>query len=268
MGSNIVYFPVYFEKEYQRNFAYPFILRANGTTVTLRPDTTRRQTLTLTRKYPLHHNKVYHGNALVGARFQASNDPTFQNPVTIHRVTHNPNMQPVIVPVDTTQKYRYWRFNHTKIVELAEWRFKDNRGLNLTGKSMDPEGREPASPTSSTLTRFPMEEYPTGSSWTSVTPSACRKSSTCPVMMRTACIPETSTNYFTSTSVVGNLSVVKSLRVIPLILKTFPRTPSTGCVITRQVKKSACSRYKTENNVSGKIKSSFLFVLPFFFQEK
>jgi hypothetical protein len=50
-------------------------------------------------------------------------------------------MQPVIVPVDTTQKYRYWRFNHTKIVELAEWRFKDNRGLNLTGKSIDPEGR-------------------------------------------------------------------------------------------------------------------------------
>ena len=30
MGPNIVYFPVYFEKEYQRNFAYPFILRANG----------------------------------------------------------------------------------------------------------------------------------------------------------------------------------------------------------------------------------------------
>ena len=141
MGSNIVYFPVYFEKEYQRNFAYPFILRANGTTVTLRPDTTRRQTLTLTRKYPLHHNKVYHGNALVGARFQASNDPTFRNPVTIHSVTHNPNMQPEIVPVDTTQKYRYWRFNHTKIVELAEWRFKDKRGLNLTGKSIDPEGR-------------------------------------------------------------------------------------------------------------------------------
>ena len=84
---------------------------------------------------------MYHGNALVGARFQASNDPTFRNPVTIHSVTHNPNMQPEIGPVDTTQKYRYWRFNHTKIVELAEWRFKDKRGLNLTGKSIDPEGR-------------------------------------------------------------------------------------------------------------------------------
>ena len=141
MGPDIIYFPVYFEKEYQRNLTYPFILQANGITVKLRPDTTRRQTLILTRKYPLHHNKVYHGNALIGAIFQASNDPTFRNATHIHDVTRNPNMYPVIVPVDTTKKYRYWRFNHTKIVELAEWRFKDKRGLNLTGKSIDPEGR-------------------------------------------------------------------------------------------------------------------------------
>lgn len=69
MGPGIVYFPVYFKKEYQRYFAYPFILRANGTTLQLTPDTTHRQKLILSRKYPLHHNKVYHGNALVGASF-------------------------------------------------------------------------------------------------------------------------------------------------------------------------------------------------------
>ena len=141
MGPDIIYFPVYFEKEYQRNLTYPFILQANGITVKLRPDTTRRQTLILTRKYPLHHNKVYHGNALIGAIFQASNDPTFRNATHIHDVTRNPNMYPVIVPVDTTKKYRYWRFNHSKIVELAEWKFKDNRGRDLTGTIIDPEGK-------------------------------------------------------------------------------------------------------------------------------
>ena len=141
MGPDIIYFPVYFEKEYQRNLTYPFILQANGITVKLRPDTTRRQTLILTRKYPLHHNKVYHGNALIGAIFQASNDPTFRNATHIHDVTRNPNMYPVVVPVDTTKKYRYWRFNHSKIVELAEWKFKDNRGRDLTGTIIDPEGK-------------------------------------------------------------------------------------------------------------------------------
>ena len=49
MGPDIIYFPVYFEKEYQRNLTYPFILQANGITVKLRPDTTRRQTLILSR---------------------------------------------------------------------------------------------------------------------------------------------------------------------------------------------------------------------------
>ena len=72
--------PVYFEKEYQRNFAYPFILRANGTTVTLRPDTTRRQTLTLTRKYPLHHHKVYHGNAPCWGKVSSIERPNIPKP--------------------------------------------------------------------------------------------------------------------------------------------------------------------------------------------
>ena len=141
MGPGIVYFPVYFEKEYQRYFAYPFILRANGTTLQLTPDTTHRQKLILSRKYPLHHNKVYHGNALVGASFYASNDLGFRQDTLIHNILHNPNMYPVSVPVDTTQQYRYWKFDHTKMAELAEWIFKDNRNQKITGKIIDPSGK-------------------------------------------------------------------------------------------------------------------------------
>lgn len=141
MGPGIVYFPLYFEGENPQYYSYPFILQANGNILPLLPDTTRLQTLKITRKYPLHHNKVYHGNALVGASFRAANDPTFRDTVRLHRVEHNPNMYPTVIPVDTTRTYRYWLFEHTKAVELAEWQIRDCRGRNITGKIIDPTGR-------------------------------------------------------------------------------------------------------------------------------
>ena len=58
----------------------------------------------------------------------------------MYRVDRNPNMYPVIVPVDTTQKYRYWLFDHTKMAELSEWTFKDNKGNVIRGKGIDPIG--------------------------------------------------------------------------------------------------------------------------------
>ena len=140
LGRNIIYFPVYFENERQKNFSYPFILRANGTTTSLQPDKANLQTVKLTRKYPLHSNKVYHGNALVGANFRCSNDASFKTSRLVYRVDRNPNMYPVIVPVDTTQKYRYWLFDHTKMAELSEWTFKDNKGNVIRGKGIDPIG--------------------------------------------------------------------------------------------------------------------------------
>lgn len=140
LGRGIIYFPVYFEEDNQKNFSYPFILHANGTTTSLRPDKTHLQTVKLTRKYPLHSNKVYHGNALVGANFRCTNDPTFKTSRLVHHVDKNPNMYPVIVLVDTTFECRYWLFDHTKMAELSEWVFKDNRGNIIRGKGIDPIG--------------------------------------------------------------------------------------------------------------------------------
>lgn len=140
LGRNIIYFPVYYDDDNQKNFSYPFVLRANGTTTSLHPDKKHLQTVKLTRKYPLHGNKVYHGNALVGARFRCSNDRSFKDSRLIHEIVANPNMYPTIVPVDTAHKYRYWLFDHTKMVELSEWIFKDNHGNTIVGKGIDPIG--------------------------------------------------------------------------------------------------------------------------------
>lgn len=38
LGRNIIYFPVYYDNDNQKNFSYPLILHANGTTTSLHPD--------------------------------------------------------------------------------------------------------------------------------------------------------------------------------------------------------------------------------------
>ena len=266
MGSNIVYFPVYFERNTSETLPIPSSCGQTGQPSHYVP--TRHDD----RHSPSLVNILYittkctMATPLSGASIRQLN---VQNPVTIHRVTHNPNMQPVIVPVDTTQKYRYWRFNHTKIVELAEWRFKDNRGqLNLTGKSIDPEGRG-----ARLANIFDNDPLSHGRISHRLVVDFDHPVSVSEIIY----LPRNDANgvypgneyellYF---DLGGWRSLgCKIATDYSLILKMFHRTLFIGCAITRLARKSAYSRYKTENNVSGKIKSSFLFVFPFFFQEK
>ena len=108
-------------------------------------------------------------------------------------------------------------------MELAEWRFKDNRGLNLTGKSIDPEGR--GARLANIFDNDPLSH-----------------------------------GRISHRLVVDFDHPVSVSEIIYL-----PRNDANGVYPGNEY---AYSRYKTENNVSGKIKSSFLFVFPFFFQEK
>jgi hypothetical protein len=57
MGDDIIYLPVAYDKDERKTpLNYPFILYRNGKTEYLTPDTTTKQTIVLTRKYPGNMN--------------------------------------------------------------------------------------------------------------------------------------------------------------------------------------------------------------------
>jgi hypothetical protein len=126
MGRDVAYLPVKYTQHRRGTEAIgnPFILTKRGEVRELKPDTLRRETLKLYRKYPVLPPAFQVGiSRIVRAEIQASNTPDFSEPMTVHRYDDFDRE----VYVDTlSQKYRYWRFlsaprGFVSVAELAFW---------------------------------------------------------------------------------------------------------------------------------------------------
>ena len=136
LGRGIVYFPVYFSGNQLMNGNFPFILKMNGETEFLIPDTTRRQTIRITRKFPVIGYKTVYGELLKGNCFSASNTLSFKDSTIIHKITENPYMHYTTFKVDTNLKYRYWKISNTHYSHIAELVFRDAKGNYLSWKTI------------------------------------------------------------------------------------------------------------------------------------
>ena len=109
MGKNIMYMPVIYERNTAIAFAEPFILTLKGEIQPILPDTSKKQTLTLLRKYPVLYDYDV-GMRMIGGQFQASDHPEFNNFVITHTIQeYGVNAKEVKLDL-LPHRYRYWRY--------------------------------------------------------------------------------------------------------------------------------------------------------------
>ena len=142
MGRDLVYLPVYYQAGKMTPTDYPFILKTNGKTETLIPDTCCLQSVHLTRKAPVDNHKLLWSQELKGGYFEASNTPDFKNSERIYQ-TDSLNPDLTVIQVENPRAYRYWRYTHSHYRYMAEIQFFDTTGQELHGQVLPPAASFP-----------------------------------------------------------------------------------------------------------------------------
>ncbi len=110
IGRGGVYIPLSIEADGIRPLNSPFILAETGELKYLEADTTRFQTLKLTRKYPIDERKILFTERMVGGIFQGANKRDFSDAENLYRIDTNPGEYFNTIIVDKKRKYRYIRY--------------------------------------------------------------------------------------------------------------------------------------------------------------
>lgn len=88
----------------------PFIIDPEGNIQFFIPDKKTTVTAKLYRKYPVLEYASKYSQRLIGGRFEASNDPSFNNTETIHIVNSGNAITHEFYISDSIPAYRYWRY--------------------------------------------------------------------------------------------------------------------------------------------------------------
>ena len=147
MGQNIVYLPVYFDKDSMKSVGHPFLLDHNGHIKPFVPDLKQSATLTLNRKHPLNQAKILWGECLKGCYIEASDHADFSSSDTlchIHRA--QPNLGYTIIRFPEAKTYRYWRIVRPRYAfQISECQLFGPAGEKFAGKALS-AGQEPSLP--------------------------------------------------------------------------------------------------------------------------
>ena len=108
LGKNVVYLPVCYEDKKMVALNYPFVLDLRGECRYLEPDTTRRVSVRLERKYPFNSSLHAYNKRLGRVVVEASERRDF---VGCDTVLSGLNVRPVYAEgkIDTVRACRYWR---------------------------------------------------------------------------------------------------------------------------------------------------------------
>ena len=136
VGKNILYLPVAYQGREQTHLAHPFILNGEGEVSPLVPDTTRRLSVRLHRKYPT--KKDFHWTIKIFPLMsvEASADASFSRPHTLERAD-TANYYYAEWKNSSPTPFRFWRINIEKFLgtpDFAELVFYDANGNPLRGK--------------------------------------------------------------------------------------------------------------------------------------
>jgi hypothetical protein len=143
MGSNITYLPVCYNENGTVPVANPFILTSTGKIKEIKADTQKIEGLNLLRKYMVTPNVAYFYRRLINARIQASNNPDFNNPVTLYTIQQAEIFNGEILLDSLNKPYRYWRYfgadgTYSTLAEL--YFFEKGNPQPVYGKIIGSEG--------------------------------------------------------------------------------------------------------------------------------
>lgn len=143
LGTDIIYLPVYYNKfGTMKSITAPIQLGHDGSYKLLSPDTLQKQTLVLTRKYPVFPDVQLATLKLIGGEIQASNDPLFNNRKNIYKINFPISTAYKMIIPDTINKYRYWRYYQSapeSNCNIAEISFYSNK-KEIRGKIIGTNG--------------------------------------------------------------------------------------------------------------------------------
>jgi len=122
INRGIVCLPSYYYQDRVIPAAYPVLLQKDGTITTLKPDLKKRETVTLKRKYQ-DKMSSWLGYAMLGSKFQVSNDSSFKDAVEIYKITVKPEQYYQLADIAPTAGYKYFRYlsakgTHAEVAEI------------------------------------------------------------------------------------------------------------------------------------------------------
>lgn len=144
MGRNVVYSAALFRQGTIVPFGDPFIIDLDGNVKDIKAERTKRQTMTLLRKYPFMSYKDEVNRRLDGGRFEASNDRGFNKVVTLHTHHGLTDGNWYEIKVKNDGEYRFVRYigadnSYCNINEM-EWFSPD--GEKIQGEIIGTQGIE------------------------------------------------------------------------------------------------------------------------------
>ena len=124
LGRDIVYMPVYWGRAGSVPCGNPVLVRADGGTATLAPDSSRTLTLTISRKYPVAGRVYDFARSLRGGYIEACDTAWNKDAVRVADITGVPSVWWNTVSLSNAGRHRFWRVvapanSHCDIAELA-----------------------------------------------------------------------------------------------------------------------------------------------------
>ncbi|GHT15152.1 hypothetical protein FACS189426_22450 [Bacteroidia bacterium] len=109
LNKNILCLPGYYYNKQFIPAAPPVIIDSMGNIKHIKLDLEKKQTMVLSRKYQIGLVDEY-CEEMVGGRFQASDNPDFNNAIDLAEIKEKPEASYQIVSVHTDKAYRYFRY--------------------------------------------------------------------------------------------------------------------------------------------------------------
>ena len=109
MGRNMLYIALGYDGKNLIPISYPFVLQKSGKIDYLinRTDSLI-MSMDLRRKYYESYNVVEQRRKILGGKFQCSDTPDFNNPITLYTIEHTDI--PYFIELTADRPYRYWRY--------------------------------------------------------------------------------------------------------------------------------------------------------------
>ncbi|MDN5201988.1 hypothetical protein QQ008_11460 [Fulvivirgaceae bacterium BMA10] len=144
LGTDKVYLPVFYKNRFFRFAHDPVYLTKDGSIRILKADTFQKEKAIIYRKMGMGFNESRWAKHMVGARFEASNDPEFRAFTELHTIQKLPSKRERIV-LSESGPFRYVRYRSDTLMGIAEMTFFDEQANRLIGNyfsSFDSEAHD------------------------------------------------------------------------------------------------------------------------------
>ncbi|MDR2057351.1 MAG: discoidin domain-containing protein, partial [Dysgonamonadaceae bacterium] len=140
--KDMVYLPAYYKDGTLIPAAPPCYVNRYGIHTAFEIDKEQKQDVSIYRKYPLRDVWSEYKIRIINGKFQADNDSTFSNPVTLHTIRQESDMCWGVIELPDSVTYRYVRYlsGDNGYCNMAEVQLISENGQRLTGKVTGTEG--------------------------------------------------------------------------------------------------------------------------------